>query len=84
MDQFKSLVESGQVQLVCNMANAEYISSSGLRALLGTLKKTRTQQGDLRLACLPSCVKEVLDMAGFTQLFKIFPTEEEAINSLKQ
>lgn len=77
------LIDTAQVCLVVSLAKLEYISSSGLRVLLTALKKTRKQQGDIRLACFQPYVKEVFDIAGFTQLFKIFDKEQDAINSFK-
>jgi anti-sigma B factor antagonist len=77
------LVEVAQIALVVNLEKLEYISSSGLRVLLAGLKKAKKGQGDVRLACLQPYVKEVFDMAGFVQLFKIFEKEDEAVNSFK-
>jgi anti-sigma B factor antagonist len=72
-----------QANVVVNLKSLEYISSSGLRVLLAALKKVRKQNGDIRLASLQPYVKEVFDTAGFTQLFKMFEKEEEAIDSFK-
>jgi len=79
-----SLIDAGQVRLVVSLDKLEYISSSGLRVLLVTLKKVRKQQGDMRLACLKSNIKEVFDISGFTQLFNISDTEETAIDSFAE
>ena len=76
-----SLIDAAQVRLVVSLDKLDYISSSGLRVLLAELKKVRKQQGDIRLACLKPYVREVFDIAGFTQLFKIFDKEEAAVNS---
>jgi len=76
-----SLIDAGQARLVVSLDKLEYISSSGLRVLLATLKKVRKQQGDIRLACLKSNIKEVFDISGFTQLFNISDTEETAVDS---
>lgn len=73
--------DEAQVNLVVSMEKLEYISSSGLRVLLAALKKVRKQQGDIRLAGLQSYVKEVFDIAGFTQLFKMFEKEDDAVKS---
>jgi anti-sigma B factor antagonist len=59
----------------------EYISSSGLRVFLAALKKVRKQQGDMKLADLKPFIKEIFDIAGFTQLFNILDNEEAAVNS---
>ncbi len=79
-----SLIDSGHVRLVVSLDKLEYISSSGLRVLLVTLKKVRKQQGDIRLACLKSNIKEVFDISGFTQLFNILDTDETAIDSFAE
>lgn len=76
-----SLIDADQVQLVVNLGQLEYMSSSGLRVLLAALKKVRKQQGDIKLACLKPYIKEVFDIAGFTQLFTIFDAEEAAVSS---
>ena len=77
------LAETAKAALVINLEKLEYISSSGLRVLLASLKKAKKQDGDIRLASLQPYVKEVFDMAGFSQLFKIFDKEEDAVNSYK-
>ncbi len=78
-----SMIDMTQIQLAVSLERLEYISSSGLRVLLAALKKTRKQQGDIKLACLKPSIKEVFDIAGFTQLFSIFDTEESAIASFE-
>ena len=78
-----SFTDKTPVNLIICMEKLEYISSSGLRVLLASLKKARKQQGDIRLACMQPYVKEVFDVAGFTQLFKVYEKEEEAVDSFK-
>ena len=74
-----SLISTGNAKIVLNLDNLEYISSSGLRVFLAQLKKARKQQGDIKLCCMKPNIKEVFDIAGFTQLFNIVGDESEAI-----
>nr|QNO55611.1 hypothetical protein JLLEDACL_00010 [Methanosarcinales archaeon ANME-1 ERB7] len=78
-----ALIDKGSVRIVANFDGVEYISSSGLRVMLASLKRLKKVQGDIKLACLKPYVKEVFDIAGFTQLFEIYEREEEAVNSFK-
>jgi anti-sigma B factor antagonist len=75
---FDTVIEGGCVKLVLNLAGLEYISSSGLRVFLSQLKKVRKQRGDIKLVCMKPNIKEVFDIAGFTQLFNIFENEDAA------
>jgi len=75
-----SLIEGGQPNLVINLEKLEYISSSGLRVFLAALKKVKKQQGDIKLAGMKPFIKEVFDIAGFTQLFNIFDTQDAAVS----
>jgi anti-sigma B factor antagonist len=83
-NKLNSLIDSARVQLVVSFEELEYISSSGLRVLLATLKRVRKQHGDIRLSGLKSQVREVFDMAGFSQLFTILENEKTAVESYKK
>lgn len=77
----KQMIASGKHQIVLNFKNLEYISSSGLRILIVSMREVKKKQGDLKLACLKPQVKEILHIAGFDRLFSLYETEEEAVKS---
>jgi len=79
----ETLIEEGCTRMVANLDRVEYISSSGLRVLLASLKKLRKNQGDLKLVCLKPYVMEIFEIAGFTNLFEIYDQEDEAIIKFK-
>lgn len=74
-------VKEGRTHLVADFAEVEYISSAGLRALLGALKDARQQGGDFRLAAIRPDVQRVLDLSGFTSILKAFATVDAAVGS---
>jgi anti-sigma B factor antagonist len=74
-------IDHGNVQLVLDLASVEYMSSAGLRELVTALKKVKRETGDMRLAQPSPRVREVLEMAGLDTIFRIFPTQSEAIGS---
>jgi len=76
-----SQLGEGANQLVANLSQVGYMSSAGLRALLATLKEARHREGDFRLAAAQDNVRQVLEMSGFTGIFQVFPTVDEAVAS---
>ena len=56
--------------LVLDLQGLEYISSAGLRILLGTQKKMQ-QIGSLKLVNVCDAVMEVFDITGFVDILNI-------------
>jgi anti-sigma B factor antagonist len=78
-----SLIDKNNTKIVLDLGGVEYISSVGLRVILGALKKVKPMKGDLRLADLQPFVREVFEITGFTKLFTIYLNQAEAINGIK-
>jgi anti-anti-sigma factor len=76
-----SLMETGEKSFLVDFSGMDYISSAGLRVLLMAAKKTKTAGGKVVLSALTDNVREVFDIAGFSSIFSIFATQEEAIQS---
>lgn len=77
------LIQAGQVKLVLDFQQVDYVSSAGLRVLLGAVKETRRAKGDLRLAGLARAILDILEMAGFTSIVKYYTTVPDALQSYK-
>jgi anti-sigma B factor antagonist len=60
----------GITELTLDMNALEYISSAGLRVLLGSQKKMQ-RIGSMKLIGVCSVVMEVLEMTGFTDILTI-------------
>ena len=68
----KTINEEGETaaQLVLDLENLAYISSAGLRVLLGAQKKMNTR-GSMKLTHVCEAVMEVLEMTGFADILVI-------------
>ncbi|MEP7200632.1 MAG: STAS domain-containing protein [Chloroflexota bacterium] len=79
----RGIVHEGRHNIVVDLADVAYISSAGLKALQATAKAARSGLigGDLRLAGLQPNIKEIFDQIGFTQLFKIYSDQVDAVGS---
>lgn len=76
-------VAKRNTNLVADFSGVDYTSSAGLRVLLGAIKDTRAQSGDMRLAGVQPDVLKVLNLSGFTKILKIFDDVDSAIASYK-
>ena len=65
-----------------DLADTEYISSSGLRILLAGKKIVKENNGEIVLASLQPVVRDVFEIAGLTRLFFIKKNLEDALSQM--
>jgi anti-anti-sigma factor len=80
-ERIQGLVAKGNVKLVADLSGVDYTSSAGLRVLLGAIKDTRAQGGDMRLTGVQPDVHKVLSLSGFTNILKLFDDLDSAVAS---
>jgi anti-sigma B factor antagonist len=73
------LLSSGSKDFIFNCSGLSYISSSGLRVFLVAQKKTILLQSRLHLCNLQPAIREIFLISGFSSIFKIFDSLEEAL-----
>jgi anti-sigma B factor antagonist len=74
-----NLLNNDKNKIVLNLEAVEYLSSAGLRALVKALKDAQKSGGDLRLAAVSQPIEVILRTVGMMQMFKMYPSEQEAI-----
>ena len=75
------ILASGRRKIVVDFTGLDYISSAGLRVLLGAAKRLGGA-GALRLFGLNDTVGEVFQISGFSTILAVFATEAEALKGL--
>ena len=75
---FSSVIDAGHENLLVNLGSLDYISSAGLRVLLVVAKRIQQNGGKVVLCSLSPNVREVFEISGFSSIFKIFATDNEA------
>lgn len=78
-DRLLALVERGESRLVLDLAQLDYVSSAGLRVFMLVAKKLKSLNGRVVLCGLQEPIREIFDIAGFSSLFPVTNTREEAL-----
>jgi len=73
------ILAGGGKKMVIDFTALDYISSAGLRVLLGTAKRLSGAGGGLHLFGLNDTVREVFDISGFSTILAVLATEAEAL-----
>ena len=73
------LLDGGARKLVADFDDNEYVSSAGLRVFLAVLKFLEKNDGRIVLCGMKPFVADVFEISGFSELFEIVATREEAL-----
>lgn len=74
-------VLAGARKVVLDFSELDYISSAGLRVLLGAAKKLRGSGETLKMFGLNQSVREVFEISGFSTILAVYPSEAEALGA---
>ncbi|OGP92804.1 MAG: hypothetical protein A2Z19_01870 [Deltaproteobacteria bacterium RBG_16_54_18] len=75
-------ISKGENIFLINLTGLEYISSAGLRSILSISKKLKEKRGKILFTGLHGPVEEIFTISGFDSIFKIFLSEETALNEI--
>ena len=73
-------VAKGQKKIILNLAEVDYIDSSGVGELVGCFTTVRNAGGELKLLNLS---KKVHDVLHVTKLYTVFDIREDEFNAVK-
>jgi len=80
-ERLKDVAESGSANAILNLANVDYIDSSGLGALVMSFSALKKKQGTLKLLNLTRRNVELLVLTKLETVFEVFDDEQSAVNS---
>jgi anti-sigma B factor antagonist len=70
-------------RLLIELSQLEYISSAGFRMLLLAAKRAAEADGQIVLAGVSGKVRQLFDLGGFLDLFRICGSRDEGISALR-
>jgi anti-anti-sigma factor len=78
---YSLVAEVGRNNLVLNLGSVEFLPSLALGKLIILNRKVEVSKGRLALCRLSADSREVLDAMHLTELFNIYGTEQQALQS---
>jgi len=75
------LVDDGKRKVLVDLGQVGYVDSSGMGALVASLKHARTAGGELRLCALQDDVRAIFEMTRLNKAVTIHPSRSEALGA---
>jgi len=82
-ERIQRLLEAGDRKFLLNLADVDYIDSSGLGELVSSFTTVRNQGGLLKLLNLTKRVQDLLQITKLLTVFEVFNNEAEALKTMK-
>ena len=78
------LAQAGARKLLVDCTRLVYLSSYGLAVLVRLHKKLAEAGGDVKLAAVDSRVARLIDVAGLSSVFHMYPNVDEARRAFRE
>jgi anti-sigma B factor antagonist len=82
-DRIQKLLDAGDRKFLLNLADVDYIDSSGLGELVTSFTTVRNSSGQLKLLNLTRRVQDLLQITKLLTVFEVFNNETEALKTMK-
>jgi len=82
-DAVEASLQADDRSVVFDLAGVNYLSSAGIRVLIAVKKQLKGRSGTLALAGMQEYPRSVLDMAGVTTIFPLYPGVGEAVTACR-
>ena len=82
-EQFAQAISNHSKSIIVSLSDVQFISSAGMAMLLVKGKALRQEGSKMYLAGANERVSEVLSLAGFQDLFTMYPSLDEAAAALE-
>jgi anti-anti-sigma factor len=82
--ELKPVLQDNPKSVLFDLSRTEYIASAGLRVLLSSTRTIRKYGGVVALSSLSPQVRQVFEIGGFTQIFTIYGSRDEALAHMQE
>ena len=79
----RDLLDNGQVKILLNLGDVNYIDSSGIGELVSGFTAVRSRSGELKLLNLTKKVHDLLQITKLFTVFEVYSDEGTAVRSFR-
>jgi anti-sigma B factor antagonist len=79
--QVADLAENGTIHVIADLRGIEFLDSTGLGALVGSLKRLRVRQGSLMVVTSGGRILRLFQITGLTRAFALYRSVLDAISA---
>jgi anti-anti-sigma factor len=83
-EELRPVIDRKPKALLFDFSHTKYVSSSGLRVILTTAKAVKAGGGRFGVFGITPFVDHIFAVSGFSRLFSIYKTEEEAVRAVSR
>lgn len=80
-EQVVQLVNSGVRHIIADLRGVDFLDSTGLGALVGSLKRLRTHDGSFKVVASGGRTLRIFQITGLTRAFALHPTLLDAMTT---
>ena len=82
-DRIRSILAKDPANMVVNFAGVDFMVTRVINILLVALKWVRARGGEVYLSGMNPNIQRVFNLMRLTEVFRVFPTEEQALADLE-
>jgi anti-sigma B factor antagonist len=79
----RELLEDNRIKIVLNLADVNYIDSSGIGELVSAFTAVKNRGGDMKLLHLTKKVHDLLQLTKLFTVFDVYSDEHTALGSFR-
>lgn len=76
-------VNKSSGNILLNMSDVNYMSSSGISAILGAARGAKAKNRKLALCAISPSIMKLLEVVELGNIFPVYPTQAEGVEGLK-
>jgi anti-sigma B factor antagonist len=81
-ERLHALLGDGRSQLIIDLDDVGLLDSTALGVLVGGLKRSRTEGGDVRLVCTQPRIRRVLEITRLDKSFELYESVDDAVKGV--